>query len=652
MPHIDPVQLQKEFGGTKLEPDALAECQAIGQAFGLSANELFIRWQAFLINRHGGDAGIQPTRDRLLEVRAVLQQESERKPSQRRVAHAGHAAKLSRNKERAHYDKNSVEGLLQGMVASSQQEPMRTPQSVRRTGMLKGNVSTARSRAMMSPMSPSVFAEPSPSAIRYSKRANMGRTEDALHSELPPLNLPRNRPPLIIHDLSAMSGETGSPSDDEDCEDENDGAAATNQKAAHVPARRVRYMFEKLAARTETINKRIERMAIDVKAEYGIGALANPTYPHQNTVTAVGRIAKPAADEGLASAPVSGDTLFLETSRRLGNGRCIPLDVQSTPSFSLFPGQVVAVEGKNLKGTEFSVSQFRPLPRLPLPPVGERPGGVVPFDAVVASGPYTLSDNFEYEPLQDLVEHILGASPSLVLLLGPFVSESHPMLRDGQTDLLPEELFSTKISPQLARLREELPESSKVLLVPSPDELCQLYASFPQPPLGRDQLARLGVPEGVESLGNPAQVVVNGITIAISTMDVLFHLVKEEVSRLPALSDRLPRLAWHIVEQRHFYPLAAPPADSAGVLASYDSSLRMQAAPDMLIIPSQLRSFARMNENVILLNPGHSSKGLSGGTFAKFSVHPPDSLDGAATMLSDSARLSPAECTSVEIVRI
>ncbi|KAJ2310135.1 DNA-directed DNA polymerase alpha subunit pol12 [Coemansia sp. RSA 2704] len=643
MPAVDPAQLQKAFGS--LESDALSECQSMCQAFGLGADELFIRWQTYVINRHGGDAGIRPTRERLLDVRVTLQQESDRRASQRQPQ-AVPTVKLSRNRERTHYDKKSVEGLLQNMVSSSQ-EPLRTPQSTKRVGLLKGSASAVRSRSMASPMSPSVFAEPSPSAIRYSKRTNPGRTEDTLHSELPPLCLPEPRAALTVHNLAAKLADDDALSDDEDDESSSAEDADT---AAHVPARRMRYMFEKLGTRTETINRRIERMALDVKAEYAITALANPTYPHQDAVTAVGRILNINLDD--PAAPISNDTLFLETSRRLGNGRRILLDVQASPSFSLFPGQVVAVEGKNIKGSEFAASQFRPLPRLPHSSIGDRPDAIQPFDGIIACGPYTLSDNLEYEPLRDLIDQTLTTKPSLVLLLGPFVSEAHPMLREGQTDLMPEDVFSTKVSPHLARLREGLPISSSIYLVPSADDLCSPYVSFPQPPFSRELLARAGVPDGIESLSNPAQIAVNGVNIAISNIDALFHLVKEEVSRLPALSDRLPRLAWHLVEQRHFYPLATPPPDCAGILASQDARLRMLVAPDIMVTPSQLRQFARMHENAVLLNPGHLSKGLSGGTFVKLAVRAPSSMEASGPMLGDSTKLFPAECTSVEIVRI
>ncbi|KAJ1736435.1 DNA-directed DNA polymerase alpha subunit pol12 [Coemansia sp. Benny D160-2] len=644
--------LHKEFGNIKLEADAVLEGMSICQTFDLSASDLFIRWQAFVINQHGGDASIKPTRERLLEVRSLMQLELERKSSQRRNGAPGSATKLPRLKERAHYDKSSVGALLQGLVSGSQRETMKTPQSANRVGLLKGDGALApRGSPMFLPMTPSVFAEPSPSAIRYSKRKNMGYTEETLNPSLSSFKLPDIRKPICIieQDRLSVGSEAASGDESDDDAPRNKGSASTGSQSA---AKRMRYMFEKTATRTETVNKRIERMAIDVKTKYNIETLANPTYPHQNTVTAVGRILNVNSEDGQAVTPMSSGSLYLETSRRLGNGRRIPLDVHSAPSFALFPGQIVAVEGKNLKGSEFSALNFHQLPRLPYSPDECRDGAVEPFSAIVACGPYTLADNFDYEPLFDLVNKAIEESPCAIFLLGPFVSESHPMLKDGQTDMLPEDIFRTKISTQLTRLREGLPSTSSVFLVPSTDDLCCPYVSFPQPPLSHSLAMHLGVPEGVLSLSNPAQLSVNGVNFAISNIDVLFHIVKEEISRLPALSSCLPRLAWHLIEQQHFYPLSPPPVECAGILASHDSRLRVQAMPDILITPSRLKQFVHLHEKIILLNPGYSSRGLSGGTFAKIYVHPPDDLRSKTMMLSDTERVPPTDCTSVEIVRI
>ncbi|KAJ1859240.1 DNA-directed DNA polymerase alpha subunit pol12 [Coemansia sp. RSA 2703] len=129
-------------------------------------------------------------------------------------------------------------------------------------------------------------------------------------------------------------------------------------------------------------------------------------------------------------------------------------------------------------------------------------------------------------------------------------------------------------------------------------------------------------------------------------------MVKQEVTRLPALTDRLPRLAWHLVEQRHLYPLSPPPRDCPAILASHDASLRIHTTPDILIVPSQLRHFVRVHENVVLLNPGYSSMRVAGGTFAKINVLPPSAVDSAGDMVDTAPKIFPADCTSVEIVRI
>ncbi|KAJ1846200.1 DNA-directed DNA polymerase alpha subunit pol12, partial [Coemansia sp. RSA 2703] len=530
---VDAAQLLRQVFGA-LEPDALAECQSICATYSLTPNDLFIRWQTLLLNRYAGDATVQPTRDRLLEIRAAIARDHER-------AHptATHAplTKLSRNRERPHYDKTSVEGLLQGMTATPRDMAPRTPQSTRRVGLLRATPATGRKAGEQ--MSPSVFAQPSPGAAQYKTRGNAGRTEDTLHQELLAHVQPATAPVVLTDLCQRVAGVSVESSD------ESDG------DADEQPARpqRMRYMFEKKAVRTDSINRRIERMAVDTKTAYSIEALANPTYPHQDAVTAVGRIINAAVDDAAAeagAAPLTADTLFLETSRRLGNGRRIPLDVRAAPSYALFPGQVVAVEGSNPKGSEFAVSRFHTLPPMPHPCIADRPAPVAPFSAVVAAGPYTLADNLDYEPLSDLVAHAVKAAPSAVFLLGPFVSESHPLVRDGLIDMLPEEIFATKISPQLERLRAGLSPAATVYLVPAPDDMCYPYASYPQPAFPRDLLARLAVPDAIESLPNPAQVSVNGVAVTLANIDALFHMVKQEVTRLPALTDRLPRLAWHL----------------------------------------------------------------------------------------------------------
>ena len=47
----------------------------------------------------------------------------------------------------------------------------------------------------------------------------------------------------------------------------------------------------------------------------------------------------------------------LESSRELGGGARTRLDLSRAPSFGLFPGQIVALEGTNISGSCFTVTK-------------------------------------------------------------------------------------------------------------------------------------------------------------------------------------------------------------------------------------------------------------------------------------------------------
>ncbi len=54
---------------------------------------------------------------------------------------------------------------------------------------------------------------------------------------------------------------------------------------------------------------------------------------------------------------------------------------------------------------------------------------------------------------------------------------------------------------------------------------------------------------------------IEGVIFGITATDILFHLGKEEISFPPHSSDRLRRLANHLVQQQNFYPLFPPNED-------------------------------------------------------------------------------------------
>lgn len=93
---------------------------------------------------------------------------------------------------------------------------------------------------------------------------------------------------------------------------------------------------------------------------------------------------------------------------------------------------------------------------------------------------------------------------------------------------------------------------------------------------------------------NPAWLRVNEVTIGVSSTDTLFDLSGEEVSAGGQGTNRLARLAGHLLQQQSFYPLFPPPAGSAAQLdMRHAQRWGMPSTPDVLLVPSRLAQFAR-----------------------------------------------------------
>lgn len=70
------------------------------------------------------------------------------------------------------------------------------------------------------------------------------------------------------------------------------------------------------------------------------------------------------------------------------------------------------------------------------------PGGV---SMVVAVGPFTVSEDLQYEPLAALLTVCRKRRPGVLLLLGPFVDAEHPLLAEGTVDLTFENIFESQV---------------------------------------------------------------------------------------------------------------------------------------------------------------------------------------------------------------
>ncbi|KAF8349223.1 DNA polymerase alpha/epsilon subunit B-domain-containing protein [Amanita rubescens] len=387
--------------------------------------------------------------------------------------------------------------------------------------------------------------------------------------------------------------------------------------------RAYRYMYEKITERSEVLDDRIDELAELVRDHYAMADLGDPS----------------ASTDKTEASKLTEAAVWLESSRILGSGSRIPLRfdpgikirgcIKGAGGLGLFPGAIVALKGRNGGGGWFQVSEVLGLPPpRPAPPFGPSTSKIdstSSFTMDIACGPYTLDTDLQYAPLKLFFEQIRATKPNVVLLMGPFVDLSHPRIKIGDFDSSPSTIYEARFLNPLKSFLEASPESI-VLLLPSVRDLLSDHAVYPQSEHPEELTG--GHPR-IRLLPNPARFTINGISFGVTSVDVLFHLKREEfvkrgeeadpispTSAEDTGSDVMGNLCRHLLQQRSFYPLFPVPTDvshEVNLDISHSDGLRMTNAdntyaPDVLIVPSKLKEFSKMVHSTRAINPSYINK--------------------------------------------
>lgn len=411
-------------------------------------------------------------------------------------------------------------------------------------------------------------------------------------------------------------------------------SASRVKLTAHSDVKKLSYktMAMKSSEASEILDDRIDEFSTIIQDHFNLddSSFGSAASKSIHEIVAVGRIASDSLDGRLNTK-----SLVLETSRRTGAGLRIPLKMEAVPSFQFFPGQIVALKGKNASGTDFVVSEILEAPLLlsaasdpaVLQAHTERLSGgpdamdtdspPAPLSLLIASGPYTSDDNLDFKPLHTLCTQAADSYTDILLLTGPFLDIDHPLIASGDFSL-PEEvltepdtatistLFKHLISPIFHLLVKQNPTIT-ILLVPSVRDALSKHVSWPQEPFSKKDL---GLPKAVRIVGNPMMVSVNEIVVGVSSQDTLSELkVAEVVGGRVNEGGVLARLPRYLLQQRHYFPLF-PPQDRSllpqtgtreGLPAGamLDTSYlklgeMLHVRPDLLVVPSALPPFSKV----------------------------------------------------------
>ncbi|NXY22711.1 DPOA2 polymerase, partial [Atrichornis clamosus] len=113
-----------------------------------------------------------------------------------------------------------------------------------------------------------------------------------------------------------------------------------------------KFMFQKALDIREALAGRVEELGEALRRHHGLDGFAPATLPAQEPVTVLGQI----GCDG--NGKLNAKSVVLVGDRERSGGAEVPLDLSELPEYSLFPGQVVALEGTNSTGRRMVVSKL------------------------------------------------------------------------------------------------------------------------------------------------------------------------------------------------------------------------------------------------------------------------------------------------------
>jgi len=197
-------------------------------------------------------------------------------------------------------------------------------------------------------------------------------------------------------------------------------------------------------------------------------------------------------------------------------------------------------------------------------------------------------------------------------MIGPFIDASHPMIESGQVSDTFDEVFNKQML-YLSDAVSKIDANCKLILV-STSKDAHHHPVYPTPAYALKEV------NNIIALPDPAMISIGGVVIGATSVDILKHLGANELAQSTINSDRMGRIARHLLHQRNFYPLY--PSDESVPLdvLNWADNAQMGCTPHILILPSDLRHFIKDVDGTVVINPERLTKGLSGGTFAKLQL--------------------------------
>ncbi|KAF2490051.1 DNA polymerase alpha, subunit B [Lophium mytilinum] len=679
------VELETRFGKFAdrdggLQPEVLGELHSMLGLYTLDPEELYYKWESYCIKMAREDMKLDLKTAR--DLKKDIEDDMDRKSRSKAQAHSNRK-RPGATPRTGGKNADVLDGIVPNTPRPNGMSGVDSSTTKRKSNFETPASKVGKSHPMSSPGGPHTpYSSSEANGLHtydFSARKDMGKIEELLNGHIELAEAPEE-PPME----SRLKLKTN-----------------TDMKKFSYKT-----MAMKLTEASEVLDDRIDEFKVLVQDHHKLedSAFGNPGVQSTSEIVAVGRIASDAYGGRLNNA-----SLVLESSRRMGSGNRIPLRVDAVEAYNFFPGQIVALRGTNASGAFFTVNEILSLPLLPqaatkpqdlealnaryLDTPSSDPSHPRPLTILAASGPFTPDTVLDFSALQALLDTAISSVADALILTGPFLDAEHPLVRSGDFDLPASatnpdqatitDVFRHYVSKPLQAFSAQLPTCT-IILVPSLRDAVHRHAAWPQDKLPKKEL---GLPRQAHVVTNPMTLTINEFVVAMSSVDTLDMLRREEcVGGKAKAIPLLERGARSVIEQRSFLPIFPPtgrenmppvaglpggeklinkkddeeetsmPSPFLPLGAMVDTSYMklgewLNVRPDIFISPSVLSPFAKFIETILVINPGTLSKRRSAGTYARLTILPA-SLTDEESEAGVSVAHRMWERTRVDIVRI
>lgn len=296
---------------------------------------------------------------------------------------------------------------------------------------------------------------------------------------------------------------------------------------------------------------------------------------------------------------LSKDNAYISSNIDESNNILLKLNFSNIKKISIFPGQIVALYGKNTYN-EFLVERIHSIPIMDINDITM--DELVKYESAYANNNLQIAiANGPFVNDPEVLESILENQFDVLILIGPFLS-----VYNENVDCL--NYFDSIKASLESWLKKSM--TSKIVIVPSIDEYRSLII-YPQQKYTDFKNDR------IIFVSNPSLFYINEFLFGVCNFDNLMQLAvsefaecnesdrDDECTKLLFDGDKICRLSHYLIYQRSFLPVFP---NKQCVDYTCSDSFDIDTMPDVYITTSKLKEFDRNIERTMVINLGCQTK--------------------------------------------